>query len=92
MNPELTYAVAEVQSVLVSESKSGDKQRKVGSILSSEKGKLFVIVASDLVTTLESKWGVKLVVQKSFPGSALEHCRFVCCGAPLALVVAQFFA
>ncbi|RLM80431.1 isoleucine--tRNA ligase, chloroplastic/mitochondrial [Panicum miliaceum] len=50
---------------------------EVGSVLSSEKGKLFVIVASDLVTTLESKWGVKLVVQKSFPGSALEHCRYV---------------
>jgi len=77
VNPELAYAVAEVQSVLLSESTSGGKQKKVGSVLSSKKGKLFVIVASDLVTTLESKWGVKLVVQKSFPGSALEHCRYV---------------
>ena len=85
MNPELAYAVAEVQSVLLSESTSGGKQKKVGSVLSSKKGKLFVIVASDLVTTLESKWGVKLVVQKSFPGSALEHCRSVCCAAPLSL-------
>lgn len=83
MNPELAYAVAEVHSVPISESTSGGKQRKVGSILSAEKGKLFVIVASDLVTTLESKWGVKLVVHKSFPGSALEHSRFVCCAAPL---------
>lgn len=83
VNPELAYAVAEVQPVLVSESTPGDKQRKVGSILSAEKGKLFVIVASDLVKTLESKWGVKLVVQKSFPGSALEHCRLACCAAPL---------
>lgn len=77
MNPKLIYAVAEVQSVFESESTSGGKQRKVGNILSSEKGKLFVIVASDLITTLESKWGVKLVVHKSFPGSALEHCRSV---------------
>jgi len=83
VNPELTYAVAEVQSVFESESTSGGKQRKVGNILSSEKGKLFVIVASDLVTNLESKWGVKLVVNKSFPGSALEHCRFVFCVGPL---------
>lgn len=79
MNPELAYAVAEVQSVLINESTSGGKQRKVGTLLSSEKGKLFVIVASDLVTALESKWGVKLAVQKTFPGSALEHCRSVCC-------------
>ncbi|TKW41867.1 hypothetical protein SEVIR_1G346000v4 [Setaria viridis] len=77
VNPELAYAVAEVHSVPISESTSGGKQRKVGSILSAEKVKLFVIVASDLVTTLESKWGVKLVVHKSFPGSALEHCRYV---------------
>ncbi|AQK75403.1 Isoleucine--tRNA ligase chloroplastic/mitochondrial [Zea mays] len=76
VNPKLIYAVAEVQSVFESESTSGGKQRKVGNILSSEKGKLFVIVASDLITTLESKWGVKLVVHKSFPGSALEHCRY----------------
>nr|CAB3451250.1 unnamed protein product [Digitaria exilis] len=76
VNPELAYTVAEVQSVLINESTSGGKQRKVGTLLSSEKGKLFVIVASDLITTLESKWGVKLAVQKTFPGSALEHCRY----------------
>lgn len=33
-------------------------------------------MASNLISTLETKWGVKLVVQKSFPGSALEHCRY----------------
>jgi len=91
VNPELTYAVAEVQSVFESESTSGGKQRKVGNILSSEKGKLFVIVASDLVTNLESKWGVKLVVHKSFPGSALEHCRFVFCVGPLSNGCSAFF-
>jgi isoleucyl-tRNA synthetase len=76
VNPELSYAVVEVQSVLESESDSVGKLRKVGNILNSE-NKLFVIVASNLISTLETKWGVKLVVQKSFPGSALEHCRFV---------------
>ncbi|KAK3159260.1 hypothetical protein QOZ80_2AG0147910 [Eleusine coracana subsp. coracana] len=76
VNPELSYAVVEVQSVLESESASGGKLRKVGNILNSE-NKLFVVVASDLVSTLETKWGVKLVVQKSFPGSALEHCRYI---------------
>jgi isoleucyl-tRNA synthetase len=75
VNPELSYAVVEVQSVLEGESDSGGKLR-VGNIMNSE-NKLFVIVASDLILTLETKWGVKLVVQKSFPGSALEHCRFV---------------
>jgi isoleucyl-tRNA synthetase len=75
VNPELSYAVVVVQSVLEGESDSGGKLR-VGNIMNSE-NKLFVIVASDLILTLETKWGVKLVVQKSFPGSALEHCRFV---------------
>jgi isoleucyl-tRNA synthetase len=78
VNPVLSYAVVEVQSVLESESASGSKLRKVGNILNSE-NKLFVIVASDLISTLETKWSVKLVIQKSFPGSALEHCRFVWC-------------
>ncbi|XP_051192235.1 isoleucine--tRNA ligase, chloroplastic/mitochondrial [Lolium perenne] len=77
VNPELSYAVIEVQSVLESESASGGKQRKLGSILSSGNEKPFIIVASDLVSVLESKWGVKLAIRKSFPGSVLEHCRYI---------------
>uniref|UniRef100_A0A0D9VLS1 isoleucine--tRNA ligase n=2 Tax=Leersia perrieri TaxID=77586 RepID=A0A0D9VLS1_9ORYZ len=77
VNPELTYAVVELQSVLQSESKSGGNQRKLGNMLSSESRKPFIIVAADLVSALESKWGMKLVIQKSFPGSALEHCRYI---------------
>ncbi|XP_044404592.1 isoleucine--tRNA ligase, chloroplastic/mitochondrial isoform X2 [Triticum aestivum] len=77
VNPELSYAVVELQSVLESESTSGGKQQKLGSILSSGIEKPFIIVASDLVSVLESKWGVKLVIRKSFPGSVLEHCRYL---------------
>ncbi|XP_020172505.3 isoleucine--tRNA ligase, chloroplastic/mitochondrial isoform X1 [Aegilops tauschii subsp. strangulata] len=77
VNPELSYAVVELQSLLESESTSGGKQRKLGSILSSGNEKPFIIVASDLVSVLESKWGVKLVIRKSFPGSVLEYCRYL---------------
>ncbi|KAM3224551.1 hypothetical protein ACQJBY_057749 [Aegilops geniculata] len=77
VNPELSYAVVELQSVLESQSTSGGKQQKLGSILSSGIEKPFIIVASDLVSVLESKWGVKLVIRKSFPGSVLEHCRYL---------------
>nr|BAK03064.1 predicted protein [Hordeum vulgare subsp. vulgare] len=77
VNPELSYAVVELQPVLESESTSGGKQRKLGSIFSSGNEKPFIIVASDLVSVLESKWGVKLVIRKSFPGSVLEHCRYL---------------
>jgi isoleucyl-tRNA synthetase len=77
VNPELTYVVVELQSVLESESTSGGNQRKLGSILSPGSQKPFIIVAADLVSALESKWGTKLIIQKSFPGSALEHCRYI---------------
>ena len=33
------------------------------------------VVALDLVSTLEPKWGVKLVVNKTVLGSDLENCR-----------------
>uniref|UniRef100_A0ACD5YP56 Uncharacterized protein n=1 Tax=Avena sativa TaxID=4498 RepID=A0ACD5YP56_AVESA len=77
VNPDLSYAVVELQSVLESESTSEGKQRKFGSILSSGNEKPFIIVASDLVPVLESKWGMKLAIRKSFPGSVLEHCRYI---------------
>ncbi|XP_073004103.1 isoleucine--tRNA ligase, chloroplastic/mitochondrial isoform X1 [Typha latifolia] len=78
VNSRLTYVVAEVHSVLESASTScGGKQIKLGSIFKSGKEKPFLILASELVSTLESKWGMKLVVRKTFPGSALENCRYV---------------
>ena len=92
VNPELSYAVVELQSVLESESTSGGKQQKLGSILSSGIEKPFIIVASDLVSVLESKWGVKLVIRKSFPGSVLEHCRYLFCSSNFIMVVLDFFS
>jgi isoleucyl-tRNA synthetase len=91
VNPELSYAVIEVQSVLESESASGGKQRKLGSILSSGNEKPFIIVASDLVSVLESKWGVKLAIRKSFPGSVLEHCRYLFCLYNFSMVFLSLF-
>lgn len=53
---------------------SGNKKRRIGSVLREQK-KPFLIVASDLVPTLEVKWGVKLVIKKTLSGSDLENCR-----------------
>ena len=91
MNPDLSYAVVELQSLLESESTSGGKQRKLGSILNSGNEKPFIIVASDLVSVLESKWGMKLAIRKSFPGSVLEHCRYLLCTSNFSMVVLEFF-
>lgn len=74
VNPELLYAVVEVQPVLEDTSKTG-KQINLGRILTNGERKPFIIVASALISTLESKWGVKLLIRKTFPGSALENCR-----------------
>lgn len=51
------------------------KQTKAGSFLKFSDTKRFVIVASELVLALESKWGVKFAVHKIFPGSSLENFR-----------------
>lgn len=74
MNAQLTYAIVEVQSV-EKESTSKESRLKVGNVLKDGDRKLFLVVASELVPTLQSKWGVKLVVKKTFPGSALENSR-----------------
>ncbi|KAJ3695585.1 hypothetical protein LUZ60_000962 [Juncus effusus] len=81
VNPKLTYALVELKpkSETESETSSGAKKsNKIGKVLKEEnKNKLFVIVASDLVPTLESKWGVKISVIKTFTGSDLEHLRYL---------------
>jgi len=41
--------------------------------------KPFLIVASELVPSLEAKWGVKLVVKKKQLGSELENYRLEVC-------------
>lgn len=78
VNPALVYCVAEVHSVLEETLSSPGKQRKSGSFLKNVEKKPFIIVASDLVPILESKWGAKLIIKKTFHGTALENCRFDC--------------
>ncbi len=76
MNAKLQYAIVEVQPLSGDVSLSaGNKKRRFGNILKESK-KPFLIVASDLVPTLEAKWGVKLIIKKILPGSDLENCRF----------------
>lgn len=73
MNAKLRYAIVEVQTQ--PETLSGaNKKRRFGNVLKEEK-KPFLIVASDLVQTLEAKWGLKLVVRKTLLGLDLENCR-----------------
>lgn len=78
VNPKLTYVVAELllNPENTAEVLGGGKKLKIGNVLKSEEKKLFLIVASELVPKLESKWGVKISVKKTLPGSALEHIRY----------------
>lgn len=80
VNDQLTYAVVEIQPSNPSEeldaSKTGKGKAKSGSALQSPLVKN-VIVAADLVSALQAKWGVSLEVKGTFPGSALEHSRFI---------------
>ncbi|KAF9673295.1 hypothetical protein SADUNF_Sadunf10G0009300 [Salix dunnii] len=77
VNAKLQYAVIEVQSFLGDAStSSGNKKQRLGHVLKEEKQR-FLIVASDLVPTLEAKWGVKLAVKKTLLGSDLENCQYI---------------
>ncbi|WZY79182.1 hypothetical protein YC2023_025566 [Brassica napus] len=73
---ELQYSVVEVQSSSEDESAStSNKKKMMGKVLKNQQ-KLFVIVATDLVPALEAKWGVKLIITKTFLGSDLEGFRY----------------
>ncbi|XP_038723825.1 isoleucine--tRNA ligase, chloroplastic/mitochondrial isoform X2 [Tripterygium wilfordii] len=77
VNAKLPYAVVEVHSSMEADSISaGNNKRRFGKVLNEVK-KPFLIVAADLVPTLEAKWGVKLVVKTILSGSDLENCRYV---------------
>ena len=81
VNDQLIYAVVEIQPSTVSEeeseaSKNGKGKARSGSALQSPQTKN-VIIAADLVPALQAKWGVSLEVKGTFPGSALEHSRFI---------------
>ncbi|KAH9765819.1 isoleucine--tRNA ligase [Citrus sinensis] len=77
VNAKLQYAVVEIQSLLEGDSAApANKKSRPGNVLKDQK-KVFIIVASDLVPTLEAKWGTKLVIKKTLAGSDLENCRYV---------------
>ncbi|XP_058000949.1 isoleucine--tRNA ligase, chloroplastic/mitochondrial isoform X2 [Hevea brasiliensis] len=76
VNAKLQYAVVEMQFLEDVSTSSGNKRRRLGNVLREQK-KHFLIVASDLVPTLEVKWGVKLVIKKTLSGSDLENCRYL---------------
>ncbi|KAK9699626.1 hypothetical protein RND81_08G185500 [Saponaria officinalis] len=73
VNAKLKYSVVELLSPL--EDVSANTKRRFGSVL-GDLQKPYVIVASDLVPTLEAKWGRKLLVKRSFLGSDIELCKY----------------
>lgn len=77
VNSKLQYAVVEVHSNSADTSASSvNKEKRLGNVL-KEMGNLHLVVALDLVPTLEAKWGVKLTVKASLTGAELENCRYV---------------
>ncbi|RDY04671.1 Isoleucine--tRNA ligase, chloroplastic/mitochondrial, partial [Mucuna pruriens] len=77
VNPKLEYAVVEIKSSQEDDPSSGGTKKKgLGLVLKDEK-KPFLIVASELVPSLEAKWGVKLVVKTRQLGSDLENYRYI---------------
>lgn len=81
VNEKLAYAVVELRggqseaSDARPEAKFGKGPRNAGRALDGEEAK-YLIVAQDLVPTLEAKWGVQLPVRAVFPGAALEQSRY----------------
>ncbi|KAH6816637.1 tRNA synthetase class I L [Perilla frutescens var. frutescens] len=76
VNSKLQYAVVEVHSnSLDTTVSSGDKEKRLGNVLKNDN--LHLLVALDLVPTLEAKWGVKLTVKATLTGTELENCRYV---------------
>ncbi|XAR68415.1 Isoleucine--tRNA ligase [Bertholletia excelsa] len=76
VNPKLQYSVVEVDALLEDLSTSGDGKKRLGNFLKEQK-KPLLVVASDLVSALEAKWGTKLVVKKMLMGSELENYRYI---------------
>ncbi|CAI9118806.1 OLC1v1020422C2 [Oldenlandia corymbosa var. corymbosa] len=77
VNANLQYAVVEVQSSPADDSASpGNAKKKLGNVFKQQES-LFLIVALDLIPTLEAKWGTKLVLKKTVMGSDLESSRYV---------------
>ncbi|VFQ64649.1 unnamed protein product [Cuscuta campestris] len=75
LNSKLQYAIVEVQPVSVDNAISSDGAKIAGKLLKGFEN-MFLIVALDLVSTLEAKWNLKLVVKKTFMGLDLENSRY----------------
>lgn len=76
VNAKLKYAVVEMHRPLADiPTSSADGKKMIGNFLKEQENS-FLIVAEDLVSTLEAKWGVELVVKKLLLGSDLENCRY----------------
>lgn len=77
VNSKLQYAVVEVHSNPEdAPASSANKEKRIGRIL-KESDNLHLVVALDLVPTLEAKWGMKLTVKTTVTGAELENCRFL---------------
>ncbi|VFR01130.1 unnamed protein product [Cuscuta campestris] len=75
LNSKLQYAIVEVQPVSVDNAISSGGAKIAGKLLKGFEN-MFLIVALDLVSTLEAKWNLKLVVKKTFMGLDLENSRY----------------
>ncbi|CAN0900547.1 Isoleucine--tRNA ligase, chloroplastic/mitochondrial [Linum grandiflorum] len=77
VNDKLQYAVIEIQSFLEDSSlPTGKQKQRPGNVLREQK-RPFLVVALDLVPTLQAKWGVKLLIRKSMLGSELDGFRYI---------------
>ncbi|KAL6971279.1 Isoleucine--tRNA ligase, chloroplastic/mitochondrial [Sarracenia purpurea var. burkii] len=77
VNPKLEYSVVEVHAHSGDVSyTAGDGKKRLGNVLKLQKTP-FLIVASDLLSILEEKWGAKLIVKRTVMGSDLENYRYM---------------
>lgn len=81
VNEQLRYAVVEVHPYVHEAeeivSTNGRDQSNLVSALKNGQRNQFLVVAEDLISTLQSKWRVNLQVKGTFLGSALEYCRYI---------------
>eukprot|EP00252_Welwitschia_mirabilis_P004501 TRINITY_DN14836_c0_g1_i1.p1 TRINITY_DN14836_c0_g1~~TRINITY_DN14836_c0_g1_i1.p1 ORF type:complete len:1110 (-),score=238.68 TRINITY_DN14836_c0_g1_i1:463-3792(-) len=80
VNGKLIYAIVEVCPSMKEAEEKPLGTRKRGMLFKSceHNGMTqYLVVAKDLIATLQKKWGVDLKVKKTFLGSALEHCRYI---------------
>ncbi|KAI3962312.1 hypothetical protein MKX01_005314 [Papaver californicum] len=78
VNAKLQYVVVEVHPILESgDACTGKGKKYLGNVFKSKLRNPFLVVASDLVPALESKWGVNLTIKRTLLGLDLENCRYM---------------